>query len=114
MEYAEKLRILRQYIDARMPIVDDFNDDTFFKFSPCCSCGKHPGADEGYDLFEAAHGDIKILVPMCNPCLRAREDVNWARVAHMYFLYSLYAQNEMEKFTPGEAYGSAGIYTVEM
>lgn len=115
-EMAQKLTILRQYIDARMPVVVDFNDDTFFRYSPCCSCGKHPGATDGYELYEAQRGDIRVLVPMCTKCLEGREDVNWARVSQMYFLFSLASQNELDKHL-GVSYNAEigdGIYHVEV
>ncbi len=98
-EMTDKLTILRSYIDARRPVVNDFDDDTFFRFSPCCCCGKNPRATDGYDIFEAREGGSMVVIPVCSDCIAGGKEVNWVRVSQMYFLYSLSMQAEIERAT---------------
>lgn len=102
-KYVGDMFVLRRYIDARLPAICDFTDDTFFQYAPCCACGKNPGEDGWPELFEAEHGSIAMPVAVCTECAEGGQEVSWARVAHMYFLYSLTAQDELVKRSSSDA-----------
>jgi len=115
-EYGSRLHVLRKYIEARIPVALDFDEDTFFRHSPCCICKSGSRTEAGWELYTVTVEQIELLVPVCPKCLHRTEQVNWIQVAYMYFLYSLVAQNEINKYTNTSDVQmlGGGAYTVPM
>lgn len=115
-EYGSRMNVLRSYIEARIPVAFDFEEDTFFRHSPCCICKAGSRTEAGWELYTVTVEQIELLVPVCPACLHRTEQVNWIQVAHMYYLYSLVAQNEINKYTNTSEVQmlSPGTFTVEM
>jgi hypothetical protein len=116
IEYGGKLLALREYIQARIPVATDFDEDSFFRHSPCCICKKSSTTESGWELYTVKVEQTELLVPVCPNCLHKTEQINWIQVAHMYFLYSMVAQSEVYKYTntPNFQALRSGVYNIEM
>lgn len=115
-EYGSRMHVLRNYIEARIPVAFDFEEDTFFRHSPCSICRAGSRTETGWELYTVTVEQIELLVPVCPSCLHRTEQVNWVQVAYMYYLYSLVAQNEINKYTNTSDVQMVGLgaYTVPM